>query len=71
MWELMELPLGEIRPAGWLERQLKIQAKGLTGRLEEVWKDVGPDMAGSGEAGVKTGKEDHITVMVSFLWPIY
>ncbi|AFK07990.1 hypothetical protein BG32_11660 [Mesotoga sp. HF07.pep.5.2.highcov] len=50
--ELMELPLGEIRPAGWLERQLKIQAKGLTGRLEEVWKDVGPDsgwLGGSGE----------------------
>jgi hypothetical protein len=34
------LPLGAIRPRGWLERQLRIQAGGLTGHLDEFWPDV-------------------------------
>jgi hypothetical protein len=35
------LPLDAIRPAGWLERQLRIQADGLSGHLDEFWPDVG------------------------------
>src|SRR5512135_1874096 len=34
------LPLGAIRPRGWLERQLRIQADGLSGHLDEFWPDV-------------------------------
>ncbi len=34
------LPLGEIRPEGWLKRQLEIQAAGLSGHLDEVWPDI-------------------------------
>ena len=34
------LPVGAIRPAGWLHRQLQIQADGLTGHLDEFWPDV-------------------------------
>lgn len=40
---LAPLPLGSIRPTGWLLGQLRIQANGLTGHLDEVWPDVGPD----------------------------
>lgn len=50
---LSELPLGAIRPRGWLHDQLRLQADGQTGQLEQVWRDVGPDSAwlgGKGEA---------------------
>ena len=44
---LQPLPLGSIRPAGWLARQLRIQADGLSGHLDEFW----PDIAQSGWIG--------------------
>ena len=34
------LPLGAIRPTGWLQQQLRIQANGLSGHLDEFWPDV-------------------------------
>src|SRR5690348_10514766 len=37
------LPLGTVKPQGWLLRQCRIQADGLTGHLEEFWPDLGPD----------------------------
>ena len=41
------LPLGRIIPKGWLARQLRIQADGLSGHLDEFW----PDVAQSGWIG--------------------
>ncbi len=38
---LRAMPLGRIVPHGWLRRQLKIQAEGLTGHLDEFWPHVG------------------------------
>ncbi len=47
------LPLGAIQPRGWLRRQLEIQANGMSGHLDEFWKDVGPNsgwLGGTGES---------------------
>ena len=46
-----ELPLGAVRPRGWLADQLALQARGLTGMLEAIWPDVGPDSAWLGGDG--------------------
>jgi DUF1680 family protein len=35
-----QLPLGTIRPGGWLLNQLRIQADGLSGYLDEFWPDI-------------------------------
>ena len=45
------LPLGAVRPLGWLARQLRIQADGLSGHLEEFWPDLGPKSAWLGGSG--------------------
>ena len=37
---LQPLPLGAIKPRGWLRRQLRIQADGISGHLDEFWPDV-------------------------------
>ena len=45
------LPLGTVRPTGWLRDQLLAQAEGITGRLEQVWPDVGPTSGWLGGPG--------------------
>ena len=47
------LPLTSVKPEGWLKRQLQIQAEGLSGHIEEVWPDLGPNsgwLGGKGES---------------------
>ncbi len=47
------LPLGSIKPQGWLRSQLEIQANGLTGHLDEFWEDLDSNsgwLGGGGES---------------------
>jgi uncharacterized protein len=44
------LPLGSIVPGGWLKRQLRLQADGLSGHLDEFWPDVGQSQWFGGKA---------------------
>jgi uncharacterized protein len=48
----IKLPLGSIKPEGWLKSQLEAQASGLTGNLDEFWPDLTNSSwkGGTGEA---------------------
>jgi len=37
------LPLGSVKPLGWLKNQLQVQATSLSGNIDEFWPDLGPD----------------------------
>ena len=45
------LPLGSVMPKGWLLEQLRLQAQGLSGHLDEFWADLGPESAWLGGSG--------------------
>ncbi|MBP6964379.1 MAG: glycoside hydrolase family 127 protein [Armatimonadetes bacterium] len=47
------LPLGSVKPRGWLKQQLTVQANGQTGHLPEFWDSLGPNsgwLGGTGES---------------------
>jgi uncharacterized protein len=50
--KFVPLPVGAVRPEGWLKDQLVIQANGLTGHLDEFW----PSLAKNAWKGDKDGE---------------
>jgi len=50
--KFVDLPLGAIKPRGWLKDQLTVQANGLTGHLDEFW----PSLAKTAWKGMEGGE---------------
>ena len=48
---LVDLPAGSIQAKGWLAEQLRLQAEGVTGHLDALFDDVGPESAWLGGDG--------------------
>ena len=44
------LPINAIKPTGWLKQQLRIQADGISGNLDQFWPDVRDSQWFGGEA---------------------
>ncbi|MCX6993297.1 MAG: glycoside hydrolase family 127 protein [Kiritimatiellaeota bacterium] len=53
---LIKLPLGSVRPQGWLKHQLDLMVEGMTGRLSELSPFLAPDNGWLG--GEKEGWEE-------------
>jgi hypothetical protein len=49
--ELKLIPCREIAPQGWIYRRLLSLADGLSGHIDEIWEDVGPQNAWLGGRG--------------------
>jgi len=60
------LPPGSIKPTGWLEDQLHIQAAGLSGHLDEFW----PDIKGSAWFGGKAEGWERVPYWLDGLVPL-
>ena len=60
------LPVGTIKPSGWLKEQLQTQADGLSGHLDEFW----PDIKDSGWIGGKAEGWERVPYWLDGLVPL-
>ena len=67
---LSPLPLGSIRPEGWLLEQLKTQAQGLTAELDSRLPDVGANSAWLGGSGDPALGALYLEGLVALAWTL-
>ena len=61
---------GEIEPQGWLKRQLRIQADGLSGHLDKIWPDVSDSRWIGGNRDGRAARAELGVWMALSPWPI-
>ena len=57
-----------VKPKGWIKKQLRIQADGLSGNLHKVWPDVRDSawIGGDKEGWERKGNDVYTTVQIPF-----
>ena len=60
------LPVGAIKPMGWLKEQLRAQADGLSGHIDEFW----PDIKDSGWIGGKAEGWERVPYWLDGVTPL-
>lgn len=67
---LSPLPLGSIRPEGWLLDQLRTQAEGFAAGLDARWDDVGANSAWLGGSGDAVLGACYLEGLVALAWTL-